>query len=105
MPRQNRTYPLDSIEAALNGYAEASADGYSGRGMYGRTCASINFDTDTDAYQFFARLGEVTAFDQGDASAVIDGDPTVRLQELVGCALTDSMGRGIVVYFPGWVFA
>jgi hypothetical protein len=105
MPRENRTYPLSNIEDAMNGGAEVSPDGYSGRGMYGRTCASIVFDTETDAFQFFARLGENTAFEQEDASSVIDGDPSIRLQELVGCALTDSMGRGIVVYFPGWVFA
>ena len=100
MPRENRTFPLDEIEEAMNGGAEARPDGYSGRGMYGRTCASITFDTDTDAYQFFARLGENTASICDD-----DFDPSLRMQELVGCALTDSMGRGIVVYFPGWVFA
>lgn len=94
-----RTYPLEDIRCALNGDGTVRPDGYSGRGMYGKTCASITFDQLVEAFQFFARLGEYTA-----GVPMEDEDPTLSMQELAGSARTDSMGRGLVVYFPGWTF-
>jgi hypothetical protein len=98
-----RTFPLDTIEQCLNGDGEARADGYSGRGMYGKTCAAVTFDSLPEAFQFFARLGEYTAGVEMDEDTY--EDPSLIMQELVGSAQTDSMGRGIVVYFPRWTFS
>ena len=94
-----RTYPLDAITEAADSFKAVRPDGYSGRGMYGKTCAAITFDSLAEAFQFFARLGENAAGEQDD-----ENDPSLLMQELVGSASTDSMGRGIVVYFPRWTF-
>jgi len=96
-----RTYPIDAIEEAYDG-DDLRGDGYSGRGMYGKTCAALGFDSIPDAFVFFALLGEYTA--AGDAAGM-DDDASAQLFDLVKAAYTDGMGTGIVVYFPGWVFA
>lgn len=91
-------FPLDVIEDAADGMAEdIRANGYSGRGMFGQTCASITFETLAEAFGFFARLAEA-AVEGGDV------DTVGNVHKLVAAAATDSMGRSIVVYFPRWTF-
>jgi hypothetical protein len=100
----DNTFPLDIIENCLNGDGEARGDGYSGKGMYGKTCAAITFDDMTSVFMFFTRLGA----ESDEYAANYPGsewEAALRVMELAGAARTDSMGRGIVVYFPGWTFA
>jgi hypothetical protein len=98
-----RTFPVDIIEQCLNGDGEIRADGYSGRGMYGKTCASITLDDMTSAFMFFTRLGgEVDAYANGYPG--MESEAALDVMELAGAAQMDSMGRGIVVYFPRWTF-
>jgi len=67
---------------------------YSGRGMYGGTCFGVDFDRESDSYKFLVSLALVMAEDDeewGDQHAM----------DLAEQAVTDSMGRGMIVYFPG----
>lgn len=59
---------------------------YSGRGMYGKTCAG--FDTDDDKG---VRLGFLLHQLMGDDAV-----------NLVDSVRSDSMGRGMIYYFPGY---
>lgn len=99
-----RTFPVDIIEQCINGDGEIRPDGYSGRGMYGRTCASITFDNLTSAFMFFTRLGSESDT-YADSYPGMESEAALRVMELAGAAQMDSMGRGIVVYFPRWTFA
>jgi hypothetical protein len=74
---------------------------YSGRGMYGKTCAAITFGDLQESFRFFASLGEQTAMNAEDT----DDIASAQLFNLVGDAQADGMGRDIVAYFPGWTFA
>ena len=60
--------------------------GYSGRGMYGKTC--VGFDLD----------GSSSLLGLGAALASVFPD---TYTEFLHRARTDGMGRGIIVYFPG----
>jgi hypothetical protein len=60
---------------------------YSGRGMYGRFCLAINSDDSGDPLKFAIAAGQVLGY--------------ARAVSLFGSASTDSMGRGLVTYFPG----
>lgn len=94
-----RTYPLDEITGAFDGIeGEIRPDGYSGRGMYGQTCAAITLRGADDAFSFFIRLGYYGREDIMD----FDYSP---LSDLMNASRTDGMGTGIVIYFPGWTFA
>ena len=59
---------------------------YSGRGMYGRTCVSVNVDSLGDAF----RLGFDLAAGSPDPDEAYPGMPT-----------SDAMGLGYVLYWPG----
>jgi hypothetical protein len=94
-----RTYPLDEIREAFDGIeGEIRPDGYSGRGMYGQTCAAITLRHSDDAFLFFIRLGYY------GREGIEDFDYSA-LSGLVNASRTDSMSTGIVIYFPGWTFA
>lgn len=99
-----RTYPLDAITEAADSFDAVRPDGYSGRGMYGNTCAAVTFGSMREVFRFFALLGSLATSD--DDSAMNPGHPaTMRLFSLLSAAETDSMGTDIVAYFPGWTFA
>ena len=53
---------------------------YSGRGMYGKTCVAINLDNDAQLWDLAFELG--------------------KKSEYFPAPKTDSMGKGIVVYWP-----
>lgn len=60
---------------------------YSGRGMYGKECYAIAFEDHKEVAKFFYYLGMEDAEDEG-------------LEPLVDNSRTDSLGRGIILYFP-----
>lgn len=70
-------------------------DDYSGRGMYRDTCFGIDFDSDRDAFRFIASITAVLIADD-------ETDGEGRALDLADEATTDSMGRGMILYFPGW---
>lgn len=76
---------LRIIECA--GYTARS---YSGRGMYGRSCLGV---VASNVLEMFAdMLNEV------DGSA--DEDEVLVVADLMRAAVTDSMGRDTIVYWP-----
>lgn len=60
---------------------------YSGRGMYGKTCLGVSVDS---LGAFFATV----------LKCVRGEDDTQAIQKAFAGMATDSMGRGVVVYFP-----
>lgn len=64
----------------LAGY---DVESYSGRGMYGAECISVQLDNTTELLEMGMRLSEV--------GADLDDIRGVRV---------DSMGQGLVVYWP-----
>jgi hypothetical protein len=78
----------DAVEDA--GLEErALTTGYSGRGMYGKTCFAVT----GDVQDFGKFLLAVADHDNG-------GHDTA--QDLANAVRTDSMGRQTVFYFPGF---
>lgn len=73
-------------EAVLS--AGYSVRDYSGRGMTGRMCLGVEID-EGSAFGFMADLLEV-----------VDEDNVGELAKIVREGRMDSMGRGIIVYFP-----
>ena len=73
----------DIIEAA--GYKTRS---YSGRGMYGKECLAVSL-RDVSESEFYADLVEKT-----------NGSDALRVAKALRNMRTDSLGRGIVLYFP-----
>ncbi len=77
---------VDAIESA--GFEVRS---YSGRGMNGRYCLGVVLDRNVSSFELAAKIaGEL--LDADDADAIAD------LANLRVCQ--DSMGLGVVVYFP-----
>lgn len=92
--------PQYLIDDALDGarwagdYDGLGDNSYSGRGMYGDTCASITFDSVLELGRFLFQLGYVAASE----------DCAKDVEQMVSALRTDSMGTGIVAYFPGFAF-
>lgn len=61
-------------------------EGYSGRGMYGKTTTGIVFDSEGD---FFEAIGEVMECDIEDREEVAKAMRNLK---------TDSMGTGVIYY-------
>lgn len=76
---------IDTLEAAELDEDVLHTD-YSGRGMYGATCAALYLDNSADLYVFIAAI-----------SAQLDPDVAVALARDVR---TDQLGLGIVAYWP-----
>lgn len=74
----------DIIDEMANEGYEFYTD-YSGRGMYGDTCLAVDLDHTSDLMRLGCCLGRM---DSALAHTLGEG------------AHTDSMGRGIVVYWP-----
>jgi hypothetical protein len=60
---------------------------YSGRGMYGTHCVGIDVDTTGDVMKIAAMLTE----------SGVEVDEIIELGERM---TTDSMGRGMIIYWP-----
>jgi len=72
--------------------AEATiTNAYAGRGMYGATCLGVIFEERSYVDAFLAALGVVQER-TGGFDAV----------ELARWAQVDNMGKGWILYFPGW---
>lgn len=102
----NREFPLALVMEALDGMVDEDSvrpDGYSGRGMYGNTCAGITFDSVSQSFRFFTELGRIAvAYEDHDDESLESAAGAVL--DLVDAAATDSMGRGVIIYFPRWIF-
>lgn len=73
---------LEIIEDAIGYFDDAEMDSYSGRGMFGRQCLGITFNSMGDAFRFALLLD--------------DEDLTLMLS----APRFDNMGLGIVIYWP-----
>jgi hypothetical protein len=60
---------------------------YSGRGMYGDSCFGLYVDDQRELVKFFIEL------------TTIDQDTAIDLADALR---TDTMGRSLIAYFPGW---
>lgn len=78
-------YTADQVYGALLDAGADAQNDYSGRGMYGERCPSFECDELSDAFKVFVNLA---AQDENMAFALASG------------ARTDSMGMGMVVYWP-----
>ena len=82
----------DQMETVIDRTPALSYDSvtndYSGRGMYGKSCFGIDYDTADDLAVFLMRLYEVLGED-----VAIDMAENIRL---------DNMGLGMIAYFPGY---
>jgi len=100
------TFPRQYIAQALDEIGEdpetTIRDDYSGRGMYGATCAALVLDT--SVMTFTAQLAAVISLEIDDADE--REDAMNALINMADNATTDSMGRSsTILYFPGWEFA
>jgi len=110
------------VETALDNMGqdpeEAIHEGYSGRGMYGDTCLGFVLDNTAQIATLAAELSRQAMFealgtdragqDQATAlgNAEMDADTGIDIVvNLFDAAREDSMGRGAIVYFPGWTLA
>ncbi len=98
-----RTISRSLVEAAIMNAdldADAIRDDYSGRGMYGGTCWGLRLDNAADVGLFYFQLGAL-AFDhqENDETGAFDMDDVA---EMVRRSASDSLGRGTIVYFPGY---
>jgi hypothetical protein len=79
------TLTKDMVSWITDQLDDETIEPYSGRGMNGRVCLSIRFDSLSDAFAF----------------GVAIGDDSTLARLLMNGAEFDDMGRGIVVYWPG----
>lgn len=116
----DRTIPRRWVEAALDNMGQdpedAIRDNYSGRGMYGDTCLGFTLDSTAQIATLSAELCRQAMFDATgvtvgsavtaeDAVAGVETDAETGIDIVVNlfdAAREDSMGRGVIVYFPGW---
>ena len=71
---------------------------YSGRAMFGRTCAGFMLDRDVTPLAFFGQLLEAANdMDAEDREAILS-----VLPEMMRDARTDAMGLGAILYFPSF---
>ena len=103
MATKIRTVSRSTLEEAaeLASSYEAEVRTYSGRGMFGAECAAVVLESDQEMCKFFLALGALTA-EKALYADPEDVDPTSDATDLAASVRTDSMGLGVVVYFPGW---
>ncbi len=87
MPRELSIEAVETITTAAGLDLEAVQGDYSGRMMFGATC--ISWDLDNAAEMLRLSIAISTAL----------GDEGLQM---VDAARTDSMGLGLIVYFPGY---
>lgn len=119
----DRTILRRWVETALDNMGQDPADvirdSYSGRGMYGGTCLGFVLDSQAQIATLSAELcrqavmesagQEFAASDTADdAAQAVERDAETGIDIVVNlfdAAREDSMGRGVIVYFPGWELA
>lgn len=86
LPREILDSALDATGIDVLDYAIRTH--YRGRGMFGDACAAVELEEQQQALQLLVALGAEFACD------------TVQALELARNARTDSLGTGVVLYFP-----
>jgi hypothetical protein len=67
---------------------------YSGRGMFGKQCVGVTLDGDGSSFQLGAAVSAALLdMDADDGPSDVEDLARIRV-------CTDSMGRGIIVYWP-----
>lgn len=79
-------YEADDDSYDSDGHVTVTSD-YSGRGMYGAACLGFTVSHLADAFKIAVAMGGVLGADEA--------------REIAGKARSDSMGRDVIVYFPG----
>lgn len=69
---------------------------YSGRGMYGRRCIAVNFEKDGELPEFALRLAYSLYYE----GSLHIAEMLTDLASIFKGTKVDSMGRGIVAYWP-----
>jgi hypothetical protein len=77
---------------------------YSGRGMYGARCVALTVTPDGSALRDSDLLLIGASFAAVFISDLMTDDFGGDAEEWLASASTDSLGRGIVVYWPGMVW-
>jgi hypothetical protein len=86
------TKQVATVNDLLDDLFGAHLRSYSGRGMYGAECVGVDLDSDAEIAKFFFALGQECQSSGDDTLAGLgDGDEVIK---------TDSMGRGLIVYWP-----
>jgi hypothetical protein len=112
------------VETALDNMGQDPEDtireDYSGRGMYSDTCLGFTLDNTAQIATLSAELCRQAMFDATDSGQVkaawsgvtavteaqINAETLIDIVvNLFDAAREDSMGRGVIVYFPGWTLA
>lgn len=118
----DKTIARDWMTTALENMGQDGEDslreGYSGRGMYGAECPAVVLDSSAQVAMFAVELSRQAMYAGLEEVPTADGDMTPAravhaasdlcentidvVTNLFDNAREDSMGRGVVVYFPGW---
>jgi hypothetical protein len=92
----------DALEAS--GFNEYEIrESYSGRGMGNASCFGIVVEP-SDERRVFVALGWACGFAEASDGDFYE-DAMAMWEKLIRCASVDSMGREVIVYFPGWQIA
>lgn len=78
-------FTVDQVVEALEDAGADIHERYSGRGMYGAECPGIEADRESELFAVFVELA-------------LSNEEMAR--ELARSARTDSMGRGLICYWP-----
>lgn len=110
MPRTmqylDRQVLFDAVEQVDGASLYQPERGYSGRGMDGERCLGVILES-------MASLGELAAeltatyldAQQVNCGVVEPYEDSEEIRRMIRRARTDSLGRSIIVYFPGWQLA
>jgi hypothetical protein len=77
---------------------------YSGRGMSGKHCPAFKVESDTEILTAGFDISQALREQNAGAPSVHEYEATEDVQTLLSTATTDSMGKGIIVYFPRYTF-
>ena len=90
-------HPLQKLLELSEGVSE-----YSGRGMFGRTCVAVTVQSPGSFVAHLARL--IAGLDDNVANELSDEEVEIALDTLERGWTHDSMGKGIIIYFPNVPF-
>lgn len=77
---------LEDLANEVGGDIDAT---YSGRAMYGKSCVGISLDSETDLLALGAAI-----------ASIVEAEDSALGVAMMNGARLDSMGRGIIVYWP-----
>lgn len=79
------------IIATLKRFGVGDVRSYSGRGMNGKRCVGVDLDQPSDVGALFAECIRHAAENPDDAE---------ELADMAGSYSQDSMGKGVIIYWP-----